>query len=66
MKTTLEERGLSEKYDTDLKLPVVLPVPKVLKTFTDIKRVFNSPSCSGSVYDKIGSGSLFMWDGVLK
>ncbi|KAG5648767.1 hypothetical protein DXG03_000115 [Asterophora parasitica] len=64
MRTSLAHQGIAEKYTFDK--PKVLPVPKVLNTFTGIKAVWSDPTKFKVIYEKYGYGSPLMFDEATK
>ncbi|KAG6847119.1 hypothetical protein H0H93_009982, partial [Arthromyces matolae] len=62
MQKSLTRRKLQAKYSFDH--PKVQPVPKILNTFTGIRRVFGDPSLFKVVYEKQGYGSILMFDEI--
>lgn len=62
MKSSLEKQGIAEKYT--FTKPEILPVPKVLNTFTGIKTAFSDPARFKVLYQKTGYGSPVMFDDV--
>lgn len=64
MKSSLTSQGLAQKYT--FEHPAVLPIPKVLNTFTGIKAVFSDPTRFKVIYEKSGYGSILMFDEIPK
>jgi len=64
MKESLTRQGIAKKYTFDRPTP--LRAPKVLNTFTGIKYVFGDPSRFKIIYERVGYGSVLMFDDVQK
>ena len=62
MKESLTKQGLQDKYIFDP--PTVIPIPKVLNTFTGIRTLFNDPTKFKVIYEKFGYGSILMFDDI--
>jgi len=60
MQTSLTSQALQAKYE--FSPPKTISVTKVLNTLTGIKTVFSDPSRFKIVYDKVGYGSILMFD----
>ncbi|KAL4262777.1 Heme peroxidase [Pleurotus pulmonarius] len=60
MQQSLTRQGIAQKYTFDR--PITQPVPIVLKTFAAIKGVWNDPSRFKIIYEKLGYGSMLLFD----
>ncbi|KDR69074.1 hypothetical protein GALMADRAFT_933805 [Galerina marginata CBS 339.88] len=60
MQTSLTRQGLQAKYE--FTAPKTILEPKVLNTLTGIKTVFSDPSRFKIIYQKVGYGSILMFD----
>ena len=60
MQTSLTRQGLQDKYE--FTAPKTIPVAKVLNNLTGIKTVFSDPSRFKTIYEKVGYGSILMFD----
>ncbi|KAF4571708.1 hypothetical protein EYR40_008225 [Pleurotus pulmonarius] len=60
MQQSLTRQGIAQKYTFDR--PITQPVPVVLKTFAAIKGVWNDPSRFKIIYEKLGYGSMLLFD----
>ncbi|KAF9492298.1 heme peroxidase [Pleurotus eryngii] len=60
MRQSLTRQGIAQKYTFDR--PIAQPVPVILKTFAAIKGVWNDPSRFKIIYEKLGYGSMLLFD----
>ena len=64
MKDPLTRMGIAGQYTFDR--PSASPECKILNTFTGIKYAFSDPTCFKVIYEKIGYGSILMFDEIAK
>jgi linoleate 10R-lipoxygenase len=64
MKGSLTRLGIAEQYT--FGRPSALPECKILTTFTGIKYACGDPTRFKVIYEKIGYGSILMFDEIAK
>lgn len=62
MKQSLTRQGIASKYTFDP--PSIIPQAKVFNTITGIKTVFSDSTRFKTIYEKVGSGSMLMFDNL--